>query len=74
MRPVFLRIELTLESSFFGSLEGLAGDFVDVVFVGAGFLTGSRTAAGLGSSIDGVGSAVGSGVGIVTGATLRLLG
>lgn len=73
MRPVFLRIELTLESSFLGSAGRLAGDFMDVVFV-AGFLTGSSTAVGLVSSIDGVGSAVGSGVGIVTGATLKLLG
>ena len=81
MRPVFLRMELTLESCFFGSFFGsgvLLVWLTDVAFV-AGFLTGAAgplTIAGLVSSFAGVGSAdgCGSGVGMFTGAALKVLG
>ena len=76
-RPVFFRIELTFGSSFFGSsarfVSETEGGFFEEVLTGA--VAGCLTATGLASSSFGcTASGVGSGVGMVTGAVLKMLG
>lgn len=74
MRPVFLRIDPTFDSSFLGwVVDFVCGvGIVGAVFAAAGFLAGATTGcvapAGLGSSSFGDSEGGATGVGLTTGA------